>query len=233
MQLHGTRALVVGATGVLGGTLADALSGAGARLVVAGRDPDRLRVAAERLGGVPAHVLDVLDLDACRDVVARADTDLGGLDLVLVASGIAAFGPAAEEDDLSTETLFAVNTIAPMTIARAAAGRLTEGGAIAVLSAILADYPTPGMAAYSASKTALSAWLGLLRRELRPSRIGVFDIRPPHIETGLAGRAIAGTAPKMPRATDLHVVVEEILRGLREDRRELTADPRTGELSLG
>lgn len=232
MQLQGTRALVVGATGVLGGAIADALAGDGAHLVVAGRDPDRLRAAADRLGGVPAHVLDVLDLDACRDVVARAETELGGLDLVLVATGIAAFGPAVEEDELSTETLFAVNTIAPMTIARAAAGRLTAGGAIAVLSAILADHPTPGMAAYSASKTALSAWLGLLRRELRSSHIGVFDIRPPHIETGLAGRAIAGTAPKMPRATDLHIVVEEILRGLREDRRELVADLPTGELEL-
>ena len=63
-------------------------------------------------------------------------------------------------------------------------------GLNAVLTAILADYPTAGMAAYSASKAAISAWLTALRPEQRRRGVTVFDIRPPHIETGLAGPAV-------------------------------------------
>lgn len=71
----------------------------------------------------------------------EAAAALGGLDLLVIASGIAAFGRAADTDDAVTEELFAVNALGPMALCRAALAHFTEGGAIAVLSAILADTP--------------------------------------------------------------------------------------------
>ena len=74
--------------------------------------------------------------------------------------------------------------------------------------------------------------LTALRPEQRKRGVTVFDIRPPHIETGLAGRAIAGQAPPLKEAATVDGVVGMILDGLRTGRRELRYDLQKGELTL-
>ncbi len=232
MELVGARILLVGATGVLGGLLAERLAAAGATLAVTGRDAGALERVAPRLGGVATFGLDLLDVEACAAVVQSAAERLGGLDVLLVASGVAAFGPASDDDDAVVEELFAVNTLGPMALVRAGLPRIPPGGVVAVLTAVLADVPTAGMAAYSASKAAMSAYLTAVRREARRSKIAVLDVRPPHLETGLAGRALAGEPPRMPRAADIDEVVDLVVRGLVEGKSELVADLASGEILL-
>lgn len=232
MELHGARVLVIGATGALGGSLARGLAGAGARLAVAGRDPDRLAALAAELGGVPSQAVDAVDADASRAAVQRATAALGGLDAIVVATGVVAFGPAAEADDAVVEELFAVNTLGPMSLVRAALPELAEGGAVVLLSAIVADAPTSQMAEYSASKAALSAWASVLRREVRSRRLTVLDVKPPHVDTGLVDRALAGTPPKLPAGFDRSAVVDAVLEGMRRGSREVVLDPKAGQLVL-
>jgi short-subunit dehydrogenase len=226
MELNGARTLVAGASGVLGAGIARSLRAAGARLVLAGRDETRL---ASVMGDVPTLTFEALDLDRCAAVVDEAADALGGLDLLVVAFGVAAFGPGEDEDDELTERLLTVNAMAPMAMVRRAVHRMDGAGTIAVISAILADVPTPGMAAYSASKAGLSAWLTALRGEQRRKGVTVFDIRPPHIETGLAGRAIAGQAPPMKAGAEIDELVGLVVDGIRDGRRELRYDLRSGE----
>jgi NAD(P)-dependent dehydrogenase (short-subunit alcohol dehydrogenase family) len=231
VDLAGARTLVAGATGVLGGALARALHRDGARVAVAGRDEQELAALASELDGAPAFSFDAQDRDRCAAVVEQAAEALGGLDLLVVAIGVAAFGPGDAADDGVVEQLLAVNTTAPMALVRAAVPRMGSGGTVAVLTAILADYPTAGMAAYSASKAGLSAWLTALRPELRRRGIGVFDVRPPHIETGLAERAISGTAPPMTAGATVDEVVGLIVDGIRTGRPELRYDLMKGEFA--
>ncbi len=223
---------VVGATGVLGGALARGLAGAGARLALAGRDPERLAALAHELGGVPTQQVDAVDVESGRVAVTAAADALGGLDVVVVASGVVAFGPAADADDAVVEELFAVNTLGPMSLVRAALPRLSDGGAVVLLSAIVADAPTLQMAEYSASKAALSAWASVLRRELRSRKVTVLDVKPPHVDTGLVDRALAGSPPRLPEGFDQQAVVATVLEGLRRGSREVVLDPRAGELVL-
>jgi short-subunit dehydrogenase len=232
VELRDARVLVSGATGVLGGALARGLQGAGARLALTGRDEARLQALASELGGVPTIAADAVDVDALRAVVDGAAEALGGLDAVVVASGVVAFGPAAEADDAVTEELFAVNTLAPMSLVRAALRHLPDGGAVVLLSAIVADAPTLQMAEYSASKAALSAWASVLRRELRSRSITVLDVKPPHVDTGLVDRALAGTPPRLPAGHDQDALVETVLTGMREGSREVALDPKAGSLVL-
>lgn len=232
MELSGARVLVVGSTGVLGGALAKRLASAGARLAVTGRRPDALAAVGEQLGGVPTFALDLLDVEACASVVRRAADRLGGLDALLVASGVAAFGAASEDDDAVVEELFAVNTLGPMALVRAALSVMAPGGAVVVVTAVLADVPTAGMAAYSASKAAMSAYLTAVRREVRRSRISVLDVRPPHLDTGLADRALAGEPPRLPRGADADRIVELVVHGMVSGSSELVADLASGEILL-
>jgi len=213
MELSGSRALVVGATGVLGGLTARALLEAGATVVGTGRDRAALDADLQPLA------LDLLDVDGAAEAVRAAAERLGGLDLVVVATGVPAFGPAVDTDAAVAEELFAVNTLGPMAVVRAAAPLLTdsETGVVVVLSAILAELPTNQMADYSASKAALSAWLGVLRRENR-RRFRVVDVRPPHLDTGLSDRALAGTPPTLPTPLPGSVVVDAVIRALQDDK---------------
>ncbi len=230
MELSGARVLVVGATGVLGGLTARALVEHGARVVATGRDAERLGAVAEVCGTEPI-TLDVVDVEACAAAVASAAEQLGGLDAVVVATGVPAFGPATETDPAVAEELFAVNTLGPMAVVRAAAAHLSEGGTVAVLSAILADLPTNQMAEYSASKAALSAWLGVVRRENR-RRFAVIDVRPPHLDTGLSEHPLAGQAPRLPEPLPGSDVVDALLSALTHGATEIVWDPQLKRLAV-
>ncbi len=226
------KVLVLGATGVLGQAIAGRLAGRGAQLGFIGRSAEKTAALADEWGADFHDTAELLDTAALAQVIGRGADALGGLDGLVIATGVAAFGPAITEDDAVVDELFAVNTLGPMAAVRAAAARMTDGGSIAVLSAVLVDVPTAGMAAYSASKAALSTWLEVTRRELRRNRISILDARPPHMETGLAERALAGEVPKMPAGHDVDEVAGLIVDGLYADNKELVADLKQGSVAL-
>lgn len=226
MELTDVRALVIGATGALGGGIAPALHEAGASLAVTGRDADRLAAIGEELDA-PTFVLDVVDVERAAATVSRAVDALGGIDLLIVATGVPAFGPAADADPVVVEELFAVNTLGATGVVRAALPHL-DGGVAVVLSAILADAPTAGMADYSAAKAALSAWLTVARREHRRST-RIVDVRPPHLDTDLASHALAGEPPRLPEPLPAADVVDAVLRAIGDDKAtEVVWDRRDG-----
>lgn len=228
MELKDAKVLVAGATGALGQKLVHALVAEGARVVPAGRDADRLTPLGEACGTTP-QTFDVIDSDSVRTAVDAAANELGGLDALVVTVGVAGFGDALATDPAVTEELFAVNTLGPIALVRAAAPHLAEGGQVVVLSAILADLPTNNMADYSAAKSALSSWLAVVRREQRKA-FGVLDVRPPHLDTGLEHRAIAGDAPKLPEPYPSEDVVSAIVQGIRDGARELVWDHQAKQL---
>lgn len=228
-DIDGKRVLVAGASGMLGGRIGDALHARGARVVAAGRDGRRTseRAAAWSTEPVP---LDVVDEKSCRTAVEIAVAQLGGLDGVVVAVGVPAFGPAAEADPAVVEEVFAVNALGPMTLVRTAVPHLPDDGFVVVLSAILASAPMAGMADYSAAKAALAAWLQAGRREWRPRT--VVDVRPPHLESEFATRALAGDPPALPAGLDPDRVVAATLEAVEGGKREVSWDPRARDLRV-
>jgi cyclic-di-GMP-binding biofilm dispersal mediator protein len=80
------------------------------------------------------------------------------------------------------------------------------------------------MAAYSASKAAVWGAMTGAARELRRQQIDVIDVRPPHTETGLANRPIAGVAPKLPTGLEPNVVVTRIIKAITEGERDLPVE---------
>ncbi len=194
--------LVTGATGALGGAIARELSSRGARLALHGRDAGRLDAIAEELGAEAAIAADLTASGEPERVVAAAADALGGLDAAVCAVGVVAFGPAQALDDATLATLMEVNLHVPARLTRALAGRMERGSVIVNISAIVAEMPTAGMAAYSASKAALTAFDRAAGRELRREGIRVVDVRPPHLDTGLEGRPISGEAPRLPQGQD-------------------------------
>ena len=217
-------AAVVGATGGLGSAVARALAQRGHRLVLAGRDRSGLEALARELPGSVAVVLDVRDPDAGEHLVAAIADWPERLDVLVNAAGIVAFATLADTPDIVVEELFLTNVIGPLWLVRRCLPLLQEsGGTVVHLSAVVAERPMAGMAAYSATKAALTAADAALAIELRRVGVRVLDVRPPHTETGLAGRPLHGRAPRLPPGLDPSDVARAIA--------DAVADPGRSELS--
>lgn len=232
MEIEGARVLVAGATGVLGGHISRALNGEGAHLVLGGRNSEVLETIGSELGA-PTATFDAEDTENCCALVARAAEELGGLDALVIAFGVVAFGEEADTGDAVTADLFQVNTLAPIAMLRTAAAEVADGGTVAAVTAVTAEYPTAGMATYSAGKAALSAWMQAVRSEYRHRRISVLDVRAPHMDTGIADRAIAGTPPhNLPEPYPVDEVIDALLQALRSDAKQVAFDPRDRQLGV-
>lgn len=192
--VRGASVLVAGATGGIGGALADELHRRGAVLTLVSRTADRL----DRLA-VPGRrvAVDLRTPDACAEAVDAAVAHAGRLDVLINAVGVVAFGPVLDLTVDAMEEVFLTNTFVPIMLAQAALARMSPGGAVVNVSGVIAEQNLPGMAVYGASKAAVRSFDEALAREARRARIRVIDARPPHTETGLAGRPIEGEAPKM------------------------------------
>lgn len=231
MEIEGKRFLVVGASGELGGRLARGLASRGASVALTSRNAESLEDLADELDAT-ALQLEITDAGSRSAALDGAIEALGGLDGIVLATGAVAFGDVGSLDPGTEQRLMEVNASGPMELLSAAVGRIEEGGAIVGLSAVVAEFPTAKMAAYSASKSALSAYLTALRRERRRSLSTVLEVRPGHMETGFSDRALAGEPPKMPEPEDPDELVAAILDALAEDKRELAYDPMERSLSV-
>ena len=224
MDLTDKRYLIAGATGVLGRLLAHELSSHGVRLALAGRNREKLSRLGDELDAATVP-LDFTDPSAARSCLERAVEALGGLDGLVIAAGAVAFGEvgdSADEDVL--RELFAVNALGPIALIQAAVSRPDPPEAIVAVTAVVADHPTAGLAVYSASKAALSAYLTALRREQRRQGVVVLDVRPQHMDTGFAQRAVAGEPGQLPEPGDHRAVAGQVVRALVAERRELAYD---------
>jgi len=226
-SLPGRSVCVVGASGGLGAPISRRLAAAGARLTLCGRDASRLESV------VPGAAIVAADLaePGTPEIIVEASLSAHGrLDGLVFAAGIVAFGSMAElPDDVLTQ-LFAVNTLAPIRLLRAAAPALGESAQagrepfVVHLSAVVAEQPMAGMAAYGASKAALSAFDHAAARELRRSKVRLIDVRPPHTETGLAHRPVFGVAPALPRGLAPDDVADRILAAVTDGERDLASE---------
>lgn len=226
-DLRDASVLVVGASGGLGGPITTRLADAGARLTLAARDRGRLAAIAPH--GAAIVAADLRAPSAAAEVVDGAVQAHGRLDGVVMAAGVVAFGGVDSIEEQTLAEVFAINAFAPMWLMRAAVAPLSASAAagrdpfFVTISAVVAEQPTAGMGAYSASKAAASAFTTVAARELRRRRVRVVDVRPPHTETGLATRPIAGSPPPLPQGLSPDVVADRVLRAIVDGEREVPA----------
>ena len=212
--------VVVGATGVFGGLMANGLiaRGADVRLIV--RRPDAL---SSDLGHLPVAVADI----TVRTEVERALAEVAEgrkVDGIVNCTGVVAFGSMSELSEEAANQLMAVNALGVITLTSLATAHLNPEGFLTSFTGVAADMPIIGMGAYCASKAAAKMAMAVAARELRREKIRVVDVRAPHSETGLVNRAIAGTAPRMPQGLHPSVVVDRVLDALVADEKDLPAE---------
>lgn len=178
-------AVVTGAGRGIGREIAIALAGAGADVVLAGRDPSTLGATAEVAAAAGAATMCVrTDVTSEEDVAAlgRASLDrFGAVDTLVANSGVGGpSGPLWELDREAWEETFAVNVTGVFLTARAfLPSMLKRGqGSIVVIGSMTGKRPLWGRTPYAASKLALVGLVRTLAVEAAPSGVRVNLVSP-------------------------------------------------------
>jgi short-subunit dehydrogenase len=220
-DVTGKTFVVVGARGGLGREIATQLTQRGASVIGTARSESSF---GEMVGYTSRQLpLDLNDPRSVADFIDDLTSGPVGIDGLVLAAGIVAFGPAAETSSATLSDLMTVNATAQLAIVTGLASTLARSGDAVVvsLSGKVAEIPTAGIAAYSASKAALHAFSVAAGRELRRSNIRWVDARPGHTETGLATRAVAGTAPDFGAGLTPAAVATRIVDAIVNDEKDL------------
>lgn len=210
-NLEGAVVLVVGATGGLGSRIADQLESHAA--IVA-----RSSKSAGHDLRAPSVIREVLDATIAQH---------GRLDGLVVASGVVAFGAVSELEPATVEELFAVNTTSAIQLIAQSQAHLVASAQegrepfVVTLSGVVAEAPVAGLAAYSASKAGLAAFVVAAAREYRRAGIRILDARPGHTGTALSEHPIAGSAPRFGAALDPDLVAARIITAIVDGEKDL------------
>jgi 3-oxoacyl-[acyl-carrier protein] reductase len=187
-DLTGKRALVTGASGGIGGAVARALHAGGAHVVVAGRRrPELERLAGEL--GERAHVAvaDLADEAAPGELVEAAESQVGGVDILINNAGHTRDGLALRMKDEDWRAVIEVNLTAAFRLTRAVLRGMMKQrwGRVISISSVVGVTGNPGQANYAASKAGLIGMSKSLAAELASRNLTVNCVAPGFIETAM------------------------------------------------
>ncbi|WP_370967563.1 SDR family NAD(P)-dependent oxidoreductase [Amycolatopsis sp. cg9] len=164
-DLTGRAALVTGGARGLGAGMAEALARAGASVVIADIREDLGRATADALkqtGATAAFVpLDVTDDAGWEQAVTATIAELGGLDIVVNNAGVEISGLVADLDPADVRRMLDVNVLGTALGIKHAframrpGGPAGNGGAVVNIASVAATIAFPGIAGYSATKSAV------------------------------------------------------------------------------
>ena len=192
LDIRGRPALVTGASSGLGRHFALTLAAHGAPVALAARREELLAQLASRIrddGGQAVVVpMDVTSSESVEAGVARAESALGPLRIVVNNSGIVIAGSVLETSDEDWAAVLQTNLTGAFAVARAAARCMVASGSqgsIINIASILAYRVASGLASYAASKAGLRQLTAAMALEMARHRVRVNAIAPGYIATEL------------------------------------------------
>jgi 3-oxoacyl-[acyl-carrier protein] reductase len=188
-DLTGKTALVTGATGGIGGAIAEALHAQGATVVLSGRQADKLEALKAKLGD--RTLVQPCDL-ASKEQVAKLIDDAvklvgGRLDILVNNAGLTRDNLFMVMKDEQWDEVIAVNLTSTFMLMRAAARHMMRSrsgyGRIINISSVSGIIGNPGQGNYAASKAGMIGMTKSLAREVASRGVTANCIAPGFIET--------------------------------------------------
>lgn len=187
-SLEGKTALVTGATGGIGESIARALHAQGCVVGVSGRNKEKLDALAASLGN-RVHVLpaDLSDAAATDKLVEDATAAMSKIDILINNAGLTKDNLALRLKDEDWQAVLDVNLTAPFRLARACLKGMMKSrwGRIVNITSIVGVTGNPGQTNYAASKAGMIGWSKSMAAEIASRNVTVNCIAPGFIATAM------------------------------------------------
>jgi NAD(P)-dependent dehydrogenase (short-subunit alcohol dehydrogenase family) len=186
-KLDGKTAVVTGGSSGIGYAAAKKIRELGAKVIITGRNPEAVEKAAKEIGAV-GLVADQASLGDIDSLVQRAEEELGGVDVLFINAGIAAFAPVEHLSEEQFDATMDINFKGAFFTLQKFLPILREGASVINLSSINAYTGMPNTAVYAASKAALNSLTRTAAYELAPRKIRVNAVNPGPTNTAIFGK---------------------------------------------
>lgn len=186
-DLTGKRALVTGATGGIGGAIAEALIAQGAQVALSGTRIEALealqgKFGADRASILPCNLGDPAAVDA---LVGQAEAALGGLDILVANAGVTRDQLLLRMKDEDWRSVLAINLDSYFRLSRAALKGMMKQryGRIIGVTSVVGVTGNPGQANYAASKAGMIGFSKSLAQEVASRNVTVNCVAPGFIQS--------------------------------------------------
>jgi NAD(P)-dependent dehydrogenase (short-subunit alcohol dehydrogenase family) len=188
-RLANKTALITGGNSGIGLATARLFIAEGARVIVTGRNQERLQAAAKELGPQAFAVLaDATDIEATEAAIKKGVEKFGKLDIVFANAGIGGDTPLGGTTVGVFEQVIRTNITAVFFTVQAAVTHMNDGGAIILNGSVISVLGNPGYSAYAASKAGVRAMARVMASELSPRGIRVNVVAPGGAKTPIWNR---------------------------------------------
>lgn len=218
MNIRNNTVLITGGGSGIGFKTALLLAAQGNRVIITGRNRDKLEKAAQQIPGAVPIVADITDAAAVDALVSQIQQEFPTLNMLFNNAAHAVAYTLSPDADAYSKASEEFNTNVLSVI------RLTEklwpvlekhpNAAVVNITSIVSMVPGLRIPTYSATKAALHSYSQSLRVALSSTNVKVFEVMPPLVDTDFA-KDLSGT--KMEPAD----VATEILEGISKDAYEI------------
>ena len=187
-DLSGKTALVTGASGGIGGTIARVLHGCGASVALSGTRRDALDAVASELGPRTAVLpCNLSDGEAVAALPGQVEGALGQLDILINNAGLTRDNLAMRMKDEEWDQVLAVNLTSAFRLARASLRGMMKRrwGRIIGITSIVGQTGNPGQTNYAASKAGMTGMTKALAQEVASRGITANCVAPGFIATAM------------------------------------------------
>ena len=187
-ELEGKCALITGASGGIGGSIARALYGQGAKVALSGTRIDPLKALADDLGDrafiVPCNLSDV---DAVKALPQKASEEMGGIDILVNNAGITKDNLFMRMSDDDWHQVIDINLTSTMYLMKSVMRTMMKKrfGRIINITSIVGVTGNAGQVNYAASKAGMIGMTKSFAQEIATRGITANCIAPGFIETAM------------------------------------------------
>ena len=236
MELHDRTVVITGAAGGIGRACAQTFAAEGARLVLADRDEERVREAAEEIGAV-AIAVDIGRERGVRELIDGAQRHFGPIDLFYSNAGIGGPPGGPEAPDAALQLTWEVNVMAHVWAARALLPEMVARGdgylvSTASAAGLLTQLSALGYSMTKHAAVALAEWLQITYAD---AGIKVSCVCPQGVNTAMLEEARqdpVGSAPLLAQAViEPEDVAAAVVQGIHEERFLILPHPEVAEFA--
>ncbi|MEM8749693.1 MAG: 3-oxoacyl-[acyl-carrier-protein] reductase [Pseudomonadota bacterium] len=204
-DLTGKKALVTGASGGIGVSIAQALHAQGATVGLHGTREERLKEVADLLGDrVHIFPANLGEAESVKQLAATAESEMGGVDILVNNAGITKDGLFVRMSDEDWDAVMDINLKATFQLTRDMVYPMMrrKSGRIINITSVVGVTGNPGQGNYCASKAGMIGMSKSLAMEIASRNVTVNCVAPGFIETPMTDAlndkqkdAILGTVP--------------------------------------